>query len=295
MDKDDKRYQIYCSLNNENIIECIDENGRKIDTTLEIIDKDNLILIYSPDENLFKYSIEIKTNTLYRIICNGEIFSEFTWGNERYTRWDTRHYVNRLTCLFSKNINLIRINKDLLVGFNTTLNYDLLGKEINIINEWKTISNFNIYDMYTIVYDLDIPLDKISPPLLLGKEIQSFTQKLIESSIFLNTLKGNRYINSFIDILTKAIINKKYPYIILAYIAFRENVLREIILNRKSCIEYREENSHVIISNKCTDKLRLFIIGSNGFLYTVLDKNKDYKISRELIGLIEKIISWRLS
>ena len=75
---------------------------------------------------------------------------------------------------------------------------------------------------------------------------------------------------------------------------YKRQILREIVLNRESCIEYGEENSHVVISNKCTDKLRLFIIGSNGFLYTVLDKNKDYKMSRELIGLIERIISWRL-
>ncbi len=295
MIKDNKKYQIYCSLINEDFIECVDENGKRLSTTLEKIDRDNLILTYSPDENEFKYSIEIKSSTLYRILCNGEVFSEFTWGSERYTRWDTRHYVNRLTCLFSKNINLVRINEDLLVGFKTISNHDLLSKEIDIINEWKTISNLNVYDMYTIIYDLDIPIDKISPPLLPGKKIQSFTQKLIESSIFLNILKVNKHINWLIDILANAIINKRYPYILLAYMAFRENMLPKILSNSELCVKYREDYDHVVISNKCTSKLKMFIIGSNGFLYTVLDKNRDYKMPRELIGLIERIISWRLS
>lgn len=294
MNNHDKYYHISCSLDIDDSIECVEENGKKINTALEKINND-LILTYSPGDNVFKYSIEIRSNTLFRVVCNGETFSEFTWGNERYTRWATKHYVNRLTCLLSKNINILRINNNVLVGFNNTFNYNILYKEISILDEWKIISNFNVYNMYTVIYDLDIPLDKISPPLLPGKKVKDFVQKLVESSIFLSTLKTNKYLDLFSNILSNAIVYKKYPYVILAYMAFRENALNKITLDNKSCIEYNEENGYVVIGNKCTDRLRLFIIGSNGFLSIVLDKDKRYKISRKLFGLIERIISWRLA
>ncbi len=283
------RYVFSCSLSPSKAIECFDENGDSVYVGLEIIDEDNLVLTYGSGKELFTYSIEIRASTFYRIVCNGERFSEFTWGSERFTRWDSLNAVNRITCLISRSINLFRDSNNLLIAYKDQFPETHIHKLRELNDLWRVVSHNRVYSMYTAVLGLDIDEKWVAPPLLVGNDLRMYGRKLIESTLILSGLTNTSLRDKLIELFLKGLVDGEHPYLYLGIIFFSNNAVKTY---SDECLEYSVYNKHFILSNKCSRKLRAIIVGENGFIETELKPGSEYMVSRDLIGCIRDIIGW---
>ncbi len=272
-------YGIQCRFSGGETVDCRGIDKRAI-TLVSIGSNLYRLTIALPKPN--RYSVELELPIGLRCVCNGELYGELGWGSNRIVRFDTLNPVKQVDCIIGGSIRLMEY-RDLLIAYVGEINKELLENLYRIYSLWRTITDNKIYTRYSIIIGVDI----YPTPPLLSSNTKLFMRGLVESTLMMQGIEGSSKLSTVIDKLIDSLSKQEInPLLYVIAKQFWKNKGLAGI-GAGECLEHSAEGGKIVVRNKCRNNIRIYIVGSKGFIETTIGPGGKATIDKELIGSLE--------
>lgn len=278
-----RKKQLLCNVVDKEI-ECYDSSGEKVPVKKRIVG--NMIILMYANEELFNYEVKVESHTRYRVLCNGELFGEFTWGSKRYSMWETLTPVDKLLCLIgSFNIDKhdpFIYNTDLVKHVEEKLSfYTTLWNIIRDLIKWPVKQRYLLVTN-TIVNEPIVGVIRV--------DNNNFTFDLVYSSITLMLgsiihVERNR-VNTFIQEVARALLGEDSIISLLGFNKLDSETIKELLSFSNKCFSMKSDEERILLENNCNTAITLFIRTEKCLLKTILEKHSRYHMDKNLLGEI---------
>lgn len=279
-----KKKQLLCNVVDKEV-ECYDSSGERISVKKRIVD--NMIILMYGDEELFNYEVKVESHIKYRVLCNGELFGEFTWGSKRYSMWKTLTPVDKLLCL-TGNFNIAEHDPFIY-------NADLVKPAEKELSFYKTLWNI-IKDLvrWPVKYRYLLVTDSIVNEPVVGVvrvDGNSTAFDLVYSSIVLMLGSINRErdrVNTFFQEVARALLGEDSIVSLLGLSNLDSETIKELLNSSNECFLIRDGEEEILLENNCDTAVTLFMRTGKCLLKTVLEKHSRYHVDKNLLGEINE-------